>query len=90
MLGGSSDGAIHIWTVKRGPYQTANIIIPNAHAQDTSVLAICPSPSDLNIYASRGADSTVKVWDITKYQNGPLFLFSGLHTVYPTANITFR
>jgi WD40 repeat protein len=89
MIGGASDGSIHIWNVKR-QYQRADIIIQTAHSSESSVLSICPSPTLSNVYVSRASDGIVHVWDIKASQSAPIGTFEGLHSIYPTSNVAMR
>ena len=95
MLGGATDGSIHIWNAKKH-YTRADYIIENANVFDSqaAVMSIVPSPCNPHVYASRGEDGTLRLWEINKKFSSVkkpkvLRTFSKVENIYPTANVDF-
>lgn len=95
MLGGATDGTIHIWNTKKH-YSRADYIIESANLFTplSAVMSIVPSPCNPHIYASRGEDGTLRVWEINKKLSSMkkprvLRTFSKVLNMYPTANVAF-
>lgn len=95
MLGGATDGTIHIWNKKKN-YSRADYIIECANLFDplSAVMAIVPSPCNPHLYASRGEDGTLRVWEINKKFSSlkkprVVRTFSKVENMYPTANVAF-
>jgi WD repeat-containing protein 70 len=62
MIGGAADGSLHIW-IERKTYTRADAVIRPAHAPDRVVTCVVVSPNG-QLLATRGEDSTVKLWDL--------------------------
>lgn len=95
MLGGATDGTIHIWNTKKH-YSRADFIIEaaNLFTPLSAVMSIVPSPCNPHLYASRGEDGTLRLWEINKKFSSlkkprVLRTFSQVENIYPTANVTF-
>lgn len=95
MIGGATDGTIHIWNAKKH-YSRADFIIEEANLFTplSAVLSIVPSPCNPHLYASRGEDGTVRVWEIHKKMSSlkkphVLRTFSRVENLYPSANVAF-
>jgi WD40 repeat protein len=95
MIGGATDGTIHIWNTKKH-YSRADFIIEQANlfAPLSAVVSIVPSPCNPHLYASRGEDGTLRVWEINKKMSSlkkprVLRTFSRVENLYPTANVAF-
>lgn len=89
MIGGATDGSIHIWNTHKH-YSRADIVIQNANAfeQDVPVISVRASPVDRGTFASRGEDGTLRVWDI-RTPKTPVKTLARSRNVYPTANVEF-
>ena len=55
MIGGATDGSIHIWNSHKH-YSRPDVLIPTANVftPNSSVICVRPSPVDRGVFASRG------------------------------------
>jgi len=95
MIGGATDGTIHIWKTKKH-YTRADFIIEQANifSPESAVMSVVPSPCNPHVYASRGEDGTLRLWEINKKVSSMkkprvLRTFSKVDNLYPTANVAF-
>lgn len=99
MIAGATDGTIHIWLAKKH-YSRADFVIDSVNltagtATTTSaVLCVAPSPCNPHLYASRGEDGTLRLWEIPQKASAikkPRLLrtFTTVHNLYPSANVAF-
>lgn len=90
MIGGATDGSIHIWNTHKH-YSRADIVITNANAYEPNVpvISVRPSPVERGTFASRSEDGTLRLWDI-RTPKAPSKTFTRARNIYPTANVEFR
>lgn len=95
IIAGATDGTIHIWNTKKN-YSRADFIIEQANVFTplSAVMSIVPSPCNPHVYASRGEDGTLRLWEINKKFSSMkkprvLRTFSKVDNLYPSANVTF-
>jgi WD40 repeat protein len=90
MIGGATDGSIHIWNTHKH-YSRADIVISSANAYEpnTQVTCVRPSPVERGTFASRSEDGTLRLWDI-RSPKAPVKTFARAHNIYPSANVDFR
>lgn len=62
---------------------------PNAHVVGTETSALEFHPLNENIFATRGGDDTVKVWDIRNNKNGPISIRTGLENPFSEAGLAW-
>ncbi|KAI8320167.1 WD40 repeat-like protein [Martensiomyces pterosporus] len=80
------DGGLSMWA-SRGPYSRPTHHIADAHQMGTETSSVVFSP-DGRVLATRGGDSTVKLWDIRKL-TAPLAALGDLPSAGPEANVVF-
>lgn len=88
IAGGATDGSIQIWKIGQhaGASGRPNVVIRNAHLGEISGLSYS---SNGRFLASRGDDDTIKVWDVRKTSAGPLHVFGGCDSFFPTSNLSW-
>eukprot|EP00457_Paulinella_chromatophora_P003884 gb/GEZN01003892.1/.p1 GENE.gb/GEZN01003892.1/~~gb/GEZN01003892.1/.p1 ORF type:complete len:540 (+),score=68.59 gb/GEZN01003892.1/:180-1622(+) len=86
VAGSGVDGSIHVWDM-RGRFLMPAKKCVKAHTplSETSCLKFGP---DQNRLLSRGADSTVKVWDLRQFKE-PLKVLENLPNEYPQLDVLF-
>jgi len=85
MLGGASDGTIHIWN-ERKIYNRADVVLK---ACGTSEITYILVSKDGNTIVSRSASGMIAIWDLRRPQN-PIKVIDGIPNIYPTANVEFN
>jgi WD40 repeat protein/pSer/pThr/pTyr-binding forkhead associated (FHA) protein len=82
IVAASEDGALHFWKPQRAKNTRPHMSVHGAHlpasatsGNSTSSVAFAPQGSTQ--FASRGADGTVKLWDLRKFKK-PLRTWEGL------------
>jgi WD40 repeat protein len=95
IIAGATDGTIHIWNSKKHYYK-ADFIIEEANlfTPASAVMSITPSPCNPHLYAARGEDGTLRLWEINQKFSSvrkPKLLrtCSKVDNLYPTANVAF-
>ncbi|CAB3998211.1 WD repeat-containing 70 [Paramuricea clavata] len=62
IVAGVQDGTIHVWDTKK-PFVHPTFLIKNAHANGSDISCL-RFTYDSNIFASRGGDDSMKLWDL--------------------------
>lgn len=84
----SSDGEIKAWD-SRGSLLRPSYSLVKAHEKGTITSGICTSGLDNYTLATRGGDSTVKVWDLRRFNSPLLSTPSNLENISDDTNIMF-
>tara|TARA_B110000208_G_scaffold128933_1_gene156625 strand:+ start:70 stop:2727 length:2658 start_codon:yes stop_codon:yes gene_type:complete len=82
IIAAAEDGALHFWKPNRTANTRPNMTVWGAHrpASETAgncTSAVCFAPSGSTVFASRGADGTVKLWDLRRFKK-PMRVWSDL------------
>ena len=85
MIGGASDGTIHIWNEKK-IYSKADIVLKAINESEITFVMISKDSTTL---VSRSLSGTIMIWDLRRTQN-PLKVIDGIPNIYPTANVEFN
>ena len=90
ILGGASDGSIHIWN-ERKSYSRADIILRGDYASQL-ISSVVISPDGSLLAARALEDNCVLVWDFASISTSqtPVMKLTNIHNDYPTANVDFR
>lgn len=94
MVGGASDGTIHIWFT-HSHYNRADIIIdcPSFTRSNVALMSVKESPSHPGYLASRYENGIIKLWKYSskgKKEINELATFQEAKNVYEMSNIEFR
>eukprot|EP01038_Epipyxis_sp_PR26KG_P011937 gene11937-15978_t len=86
MIGGATDGSIHIWNQKK-VYSRADVIIRLDISGGSNVICVTVSPDNSKL-AARFENGNIALWNLTQTKE-PLKVINSMHNDYPTANVEF-
>ena len=102
IVGGTSDGSIHVWNNKTILSSRADMIMKSTltsssggalsgHGDEVTITSVVISP-DNKLLASRGTDGKIIVWNLkfgNNNQTVPMHVYPNLINIYPQANVEF-
>jgi len=85
-MSGCQDGSVQLWDSKITSFHRPSVLFRSAHQAQTEVTCVKMLRNDFNLL-TRGLDDSMKMWDIRKPQEQPVFTWTNLTNICSKTNI---